>query len=131
MSDAYNFVRDLYSQFEQDPESPEVANRIFDDLIRFVKSPLPQLSDKNLHLQADELWSELALNIFNIISCTMMDELKKNKMMIEEDPDFRKLDKIRMNRLQVLCKIQYIYSSLWSPEIMKPILEYINSRDGC
>lgn len=79
MSDAYNFVRDLYSQFEQDPESPEVANRIFDDLIRFVKSPLPQLSDKNLHLQADELWSELALNIFDIISRTMVDELKKTK----------------------------------------------------
>ncbi len=131
MSEAYNFVRGLYSQFEQDPESPEVANRIFDDLIRFVKSPLPQLSDKHLHLQADELWSRLTLNIFNIIRCTMMDELKKNKMMIEEDPSFRKLDKIRMNRLQVLCKIQYIYSSLWSPEIMKPILEYINSRDGC
>lgn len=52
-------------------------------------------------------------------------------MMIEEDPSFRKLDKIRMCRLQVLRKIQYIYSSLWSPEIMKPILEYINSRDGC
>jgi hypothetical protein len=131
MSKAYIFVRDLYSQFEQDPESPEVANRIFDDLIRFVKNPLPQLSDKNLHLQADELWSKLTLNIFNIISCTMVDELKKNKMMIEEDPSFRKLDKIRMNRLQVLCKIQYIYSSLWSPEIMKPILEYINSREGC